>query len=182
MELSTINQLAQASLLRFLSQILQPNVYTCLEGPLVGSLPRGFTWKSPKATEEKMSPKRIRSPLLLIPFLRLLTKFPTKALYAPVLKNRNLGSEKEVGRKLSPCGTWAAGAWPLRASIPATLPSRSQNLLRSSHRLGRKEAGTGRARRATRCDWPPGSPPLHPGASGGGGASRLLGSEAAGAY
>lgn len=66
-------------------------------------------------------------------------------------------------------GCWGLGSTPLLCSIPAKPTPLSLKPLEVFLLSGPSEAGAGRARRAARCDWAPGGPPPHPGASEGAG-------------
>ena len=80
----------------------------CSQLSLAVSFPSRFIRKSPKATEEKRSLNVMRSPFLLYFYSSSPSCRPRHARPGSS-RTGNLGTKKEMRRKLTLCGTWAAG-------------------------------------------------------------------------
>lgn len=158
-----------------LIRFLPTDVYICRDEASSASLAPRFHQGVAKSQEEEMSPMKILRFLVYLSCQRPFTD----------LSKAGLG----CSRREDPTRGWNLGNDPqamergvLLAPVPTKPPPLSPKPLEVFLLSGPSEAGAGRAWRAARCDWAPGGPPPHPGASGGGGASRLPSSRATGAY
>lgn len=137
--------------------------------------------KSNARRDESAHNLELISPLL---FLQLQSSGPRLAR-AGSSRTGNLNSDRALGRRSSPRGTWAAvapGSQPSRASTPAALPRSDESCPRSPHSpgAGRQARGGPGGRRAVIGRWRPRL--LIPARRLGAGPAACSCSRAAGAY